>query len=114
MLEPTRKHLTKTVELRVTVYQDDLEEARRAVAPYVAEKEDEETIHWREAFPEYGPHTAILGARTREGLTQRQLAGKLGIAQSNLSAMERGKRPIGKEMAKRLAQALNVDWKVFL
>ena len=31
-----------------------------------------------------------------------------------ISEMENGKRPIGKETAKRLASALNMDYRVFL
>src|ERR1700733_7028925 len=49
---------------------------------------------------------ALRGARHREGLTQEELANKLGIAQSNLAGMESGTRPIGKEMAKRLSEIL--------
>jgi plasmid maintenance system antidote protein VapI len=37
-----------------------------------------------------------------------------GIPQRHISMMENGKRPIGKEMAKRLGNALNIGYKVFL
>jgi plasmid maintenance system antidote protein VapI len=47
-------------------------------------------------------------------MTRAELARKLNIPRSNISEMERGKRPIGKQMAKRLAKALNTDYKVFL
>ncbi len=57
---------------------------------------------------------ALRGARVKEGVTQRELAARLGITQGNLSRMETGKRPIGKGMAKRLGQALNLDPRVFL
>ena len=36
------------------------------------------------------------------------------IPQRHISVMENGKRPIGKEMAKRLGNALNISYKVFL
>jgi plasmid maintenance system antidote protein VapI len=39
---------------------------------------------------------------------------QIGIPQRHLSEMEKGKRPIGKEMAKRLANALKTHYKVFL
>jgi len=56
----------------------------------------------------------IRGGRTKEGLTQKQLAALTGIAQHHISEMENGKRSIGKETARKLAAALNVDYRVFL
>lgn len=56
----------------------------------------------------------IRGGRGKEGLTQKQLAGLTGIAQHHISEMENGKRPIGKETARKLAAALNIDYRVFL
>ena len=56
----------------------------------------------------------LQGARLKGGLSQVELAGKLRIPQTNVSAMELGKRPIGKKMAKRLAKVLNVDYRTFL
>ncbi|MEQ1705736.1 MAG: helix-turn-helix transcriptional regulator [Rickettsiales bacterium] len=60
------------------------------------------------------PATILRGLRYRENLTQKQLAEKLGIHQHHLSEMENGKRSIGKEMAKKLAEALRTNWKIFL
>ena len=58
---------------------------------------------------------ALRGARGKEGVTQKQLAALVGIAQHHISEMENGKRPIGKETAKRLAEALGIsDYRVFL
>ena len=77
-----------------------------------------DSVPWRKAFSEYSdgelPGMALLGARTKEGLTQKQLAEKIGIAQAHISAMENGKRPIGKKMAQKFADVLNVDYRVFL
>jgi len=67
-----------------------------------------------EAFPDLHQGSAIRGLRLREGLTQEQLARLLGIKRTNLSEMESVKRPIGKNMVKRLAQVLKTDYKVFL
>jgi plasmid maintenance system antidote protein VapI len=67
-----------------------------------------------EVFPDLHQGSAIRGLRLREGLTQEQLAHLLGVKRPNLSEMENGKRPIGKNMAKRLAQVLKTDYKVFL
>ena len=49
-----------------------------------------------------------------EGITQRELARLVGVPQRHLSEMERGKRPIGKEMAKKLGKALGIDYRVLL
>jgi transcriptional regulator with XRE-family HTH domain len=67
-----------------------------------------------EVFPDLHQGSAIRGLRLREGLTQEQLAHLLGVKRPNLSEMENGKRPIGKNMAKRLAQVLKTDYKIFL
>lgn len=67
-----------------------------------------------EVFPDLHPGSAIKGLRYREGMTQKQLAEKIGVKRHHISEMENGKRSIGKEMAKRLAHALKSDFKVFL
>jgi DNA-binding XRE family transcriptional regulator len=81
---------------------------------YSVSGENEKTVLWEDAFPEYGPCDALKGARLMEGLTQAQLAAKINIRPHHISEMENGKRPIGKEMAKRFAIALNTGYKVFL
>ena len=67
-----------------------------------------------EVFPEFHVGHALRGLRSREGLTQKQLAEMIGVKPSHISEMETGKRTIGKEMAKRLAKALRTEYKVFL
>ena len=81
--------------------------------------ESEQTIPWRdsvqdliEKYTEAG--VALKGARSKAGLSQNELADKLGIPQSHISDMEHGRRSIGKKMAKRLAEALGVGYKIFL
>jgi predicted transcriptional regulator len=77
-----------------------------------------ESVPWREAYPECSEAQligkALAGARDREGLTQMALSKLSGIPQRHISEMENGKRSIGKEMAKRLGEALNIGYKVFL
>lgn len=78
---------------------------------------DEETIPWREVLnvnPETLPGELLAGARYREDMTQARLAEKTGIPRWHISDMERGKRPIGKQNAKKLGDALNVDPRLFL
>ena len=67
-----------------------------------------------EVFPDFHPGDTLKGARLMHELTQAQLAAMIGVKPGHISEMENGKRPIGKEMAKRLAKALNTSYKVFL
>jgi DNA-binding XRE family transcriptional regulator len=73
-----------------------------------------ELLDWRQVFPEQNPGGLIVGGRCKEGLTQQQLAELTGIPRRHISDMENGRRPIGKETAKKLARALKVDYRVFL
>lgn len=57
------------------------------------------------------PGNSLRAYRYREEFTQSELAKKSGIPQANISAMESGKRPIGLNIAKRLAEILNCDYK---
>jgi len=79
----------------------------------------ERSIPWREVarsniekYTEAG--LALRGARYKAGLTQAKLAEKLEILPHHISEMEYGKRPIGKKMAHKLAEVLDVNYKVFL
>ena len=56
----------------------------------------------------------LRGIRTREALTQEQLAKLSGIARRHISEMENGKRPIGKTTAHKLAEVLGTDYRLFL
>ena len=60
------------------------------------------------------PGAVLKGARLKEGLSQVDLAKKLGISQADLSKMENGVRSIGRSMAERLAKILGVDYRIFL
>ena len=117
MLAPTKKHPTDNVVLMVSgpvSHKEEAVTALRALGYTITS----ENIPWRQAFPEYTdemlPAACLRGARYKEGITQRELARRTGIPQRHLSEMENGKRPIGKEMARRLAKILNVSYKVLL
>ena len=56
----------------------------------------------------------LKGFRGRESLTQVQFAKKINVAQNNLSAMENGKRPIGKTIAKRIGKVFKINYRYFL
>ncbi len=77
------------------------------------------SMPWREAFKDLiRKHSegglVLKGCRSREGVTQKELADALHISQHHISEMENGKRPVGKEMAKRFAKFFKTDYRVFL
>lgn len=114
MLEPTKKH-----PIRLT-FTGPVENRRKAIEELakLGFIETADTLPWREAFPDLTngelPGTSLKGARTKEGLTQKQLAAVTGIKQHHISEMENHKRPIGKKNALKLAEVLNISYKVFL
>lgn len=118
MLEPTKKRPTE-IELRFKGPEDKRRDAIEALQEmgFVDMCESVPGASWKDAFPMLQgnePGTYLAGGRHREGLTQRQLAEKCGLPQRHISEMENGKRPIGKENAKKLAAALNADYRAFL
>lgn len=54
----------------------------------------------------------LRGARYREGLSQKDLAKLTGISQENISKMENGHRSIGTAVARKIANALNINEKL--
>jgi DNA-binding XRE family transcriptional regulator len=111
MKKPT---MTDYVEVRFRIPADRLVEAQQAMASYGAVAEELESVSWEAVYPDFNGSVALRGARKREALTQKELAHIVGISQAHISAMEHGKRPIGKDLAKRLAKALKVNYRVFL
>jgi DNA-binding XRE family transcriptional regulator len=115
MSEPMKELITNDFAEVCRRYRLPDEKISRIQAAVTAILEDEEeSLLLEEVFPDLHQGSAIRGLRLRQGLTQEQLARLLGIKRTNLSEMENGKRPIGKNMAKRLAQVLETDYKVFL
>ena len=91
------------VSLRPTA--DDGEEAVNAL----------ETDWYKRTMAAMTPGKALRIYRENAGLTQTALGERMGgVPRQHISNMENGKRPIGKENAKRLAAALHVDYRVFL
>jgi hypothetical protein len=58
--------------------------------------------------------TILQGVRFREGITQVELSRNTGIPQRHISEMENGKRTIGKVNARKLATAMDVDYRIFM
>lgn len=124
MLELTKKQTTeKFVEMSLRIPVKDANRIIDATKAFlrlagheVREKNDmdEELFDASEVFPDSHPGTILRGFRIREDLTQKKLAQMTGLKPHHISEMENGKRPIGKDVAKRLAGALNTDRRVFL
>ena len=79
------------------------------------EKSISASDYYEQSYGDF-PKWAVLlsGLRNREGLTQLKLGEMIGVAQYHISRMERGKRPIGKSIAKKLAAFFNIDYRIFL
>ena len=74
-----------------------------------------ETDWYKRTMAAMTPGKALRIYRENAGLTQAALGERMGgIPRQHISNMENGRRPIGKENAKRLAVALHVDYRVFL
>ncbi len=107
---------TETIELRFLGPKKKREQAVRTLGS-LGFVDISDAVPWRECFPytdEQLPGVSLSGARGKEGMTQRELSKLTGIPQRHISEMENGKRPIGKETAKKLGKALNISYKVFL
>ncbi len=57
--------------------------------------------------PEFAVIQAILDARVKKGVTQKELAQKIGTKQSVISRLESGRANPSVAFLKKLAQALN-------
>lgn len=80
---------------------------------------DDEFIDARELYPELvdpirRAATAFHGVRLRLGLTQKQMAEKIGLSQSDVSKIEKGEREISRKLALRIGKALEIDYRKFL
>lgn len=61
------------------------------------------------------PGKVLKTYRNRENLTQEELGHRIGdVPRQHISGMELGRRPIGREMARRLAEVLRCDYRVLL
>ena len=67
----------------------------------------ESTDYWNE-MEKNRVGNLLAGARLKRGLTQAQLADKVGVRQNMISDYEKGKRTYSDSMAKRLSKSLKV------
>ena len=106
----------KVVTLTIQVQKKNVAKVQNYVR--AIEISEERNYSVAEVFPEYigKEHEIALRAyRTRQDMTQKQLSEITGIPQRHISEMENGKRGIGKERAKLIAEALQIsDYRVLL
>lgn len=82
--------------------------------------DDEELVEWkktdlaRDIKAMKTPGKVLKAYRERAGFSLVELAEKIGTKYPNLSAMENDRRVIGLNMARKLGEALNVDFNKFL
>ena len=115
----TKKHHTESkVTLRLRLSPDNVERVKSFVAAIESEPEGD-SVSYEAFFEKHFPgkteqEVTLAGYRYREDLTQQQLSDLTGINRRHISEMEHGKRPIGKENAKKLATILHCDYRSLL
>ncbi len=115
----TKKHHTNTNEVVTLLFEGPITMRDEALALMhnMGFTKKSEGTPWKEALgydESTWPQTVLKGSRGKEGLTQKQLSELTGIPRTHISDMERGRRPIGKQTARKLATALNLDPRLFL
>jgi ribosome-binding protein aMBF1 (putative translation factor) len=91
----------------------------RALQEKVVNSDDEESVPASEAFPDLknpAKRVGIIfrGIRSKNDLTQAEVAERLGIDQSDVSKIEKGKRSIGKALAKKIEKEFGIDYRRLL
>ena len=121
MYTPVQKE-GKKVPIHFLVPAVELERIKKVVEALggiedVRRKTKSGLIPWRELVnSRNGSHSGrvLRGFRVREEMSQAELAEKIGTKQSHISAMERGKSPIGETVAKKLAEIFKTRPEVFI
>jgi len=70
-------------------------------------KDPEFKAEYEALEPEFNIIQAIINARKKSGLTQKQLSEKTGIAQGDISKIEKGEANPSLKTLKRLASGMN-------
>ena len=74
----------------------------------IAEKMKDENFkkQWHEFDTEFAFYRALIDARKESGLTQKELAAASGVAQSEISKIECGKKNVTIETLEKLAEGM--------
>lgn len=60
-----------------------------------------------------GAKSALAARRKEKGLTQAELAARVGIAQRTVAAYECGERRPSVDVAKKMAKELDIPWTTY-
>ena len=114
MLGRTKKPLTNVVidKERFLIAEEHKNTIRTIVKNLSVEGRENPFKGIESKLPSYA--ICLRGARTKEGVSQKELSKRTGIAITNISKMENGERKIGEKVAKKLSKALSVGYKTFL
>lgn len=96
-IPPWLVDMIKTAYPKALVKEDDLTEDAL------------ESDWFKEIREQMMPAGNLRNLRQNFGITQQELANRAGVSKQQISAMERGKDPIGRKMAKKLADALGTS-----
>jgi DNA-binding XRE family transcriptional regulator len=69
---------------------------------------------WEELEPEYEIARQLIRARIEAGMTQKQLAEKIGTRQSAISRLESGAQNVSIGMLRKVARGLNKELHVVI
>jgi DNA-binding XRE family transcriptional regulator len=91
----------------------------RGLQEKVVGSDGQESVPASEVFPDLkdpAKRVGIIfrGIRSKHDLTQAEVAERLGIDQSDVSKIEKGKRSIGKALAKKVEKEFGIDYRRFL
>lgn len=75
-------------------------------------KKPEFKREWDALEPEFAIIQAMIDARTKAGLTQKQLSERTGIAQADISKLERGNANPSLRTLRRLAAGMGMQVKI--
>ena len=75
-------------------------------------KDEEFRKEWDALEPEFTIRQAIIDARNAEGLTQKELSTRSGIAQGDISKLENGSANPSVKTLQRLAKAMGKKLKI--
>ncbi|GJM58432.1 helix-turn-helix domain-containing protein [uncultured Dubosiella sp.] len=75
-------------------------------------KDPEIKAEYEALEPEFDIIQALIDARLQQHLTQKELSGRTGITQADISRIENGTRNPSLNMIKKLAKALNMQLKL--
>jgi antitoxin component HigA of HigAB toxin-antitoxin module len=120
----TMQVVEKTHHINVNLSGEGAEEVAALVKEHIPNTQifddDDEAVEWessdlaKEIRAEKSPGALVRAYRERSGLTLVELAHRIGTKYPNLSAIENDRRAIGLALARKLGEALGVEYHKFL